>query len=812
MRLNFILLAWIIGIAQIGALVCPITFRLLIICLVLSGGIGIAEWMQRIQLNYYLSIALFVLNAVIVFLIGQAYADRYLTQQLSYRETQSSITTVIVYVDHIAEKNQLESQRWQQGVWVLNRHSKAVLWRIQYPAQHHTQLQLGQYYQLTGRIIVHHGYAVKGVFNQESWLIQQKYMASFELMSWQQLAADTLTPQHLSFIQQQQQALARLRRYIESQRLALRQWLDQLQLPQGGLLLALLSADQSRLSDTTQMLFRRLGIMHLLAISGPHVLIFALLFCAVLKKGLALCWPRMFLYCPRPDLLLWPFVLCVWCYAAFVGFETPALRTVLTVSVLGLLLIIKQRCASLQILLLSASILLLFDPLNILTAAFWLSYISSLILLRIYWGQGHTVQVEAVQSVIWRVFQQINLFVISQWKIFIALLPLMLWIFQQFSILAPLANCIAVPILGAVVVPLAMIASSLHQFVPNLAVALLYLLNWILEGLLWGLQYLDQITTNALITPALSPLEITMLSVAIGLVLFFPHGLWIRVYWLCCAIACMYTPQAKVKFELTVIDVGQGQALLLKLDQHHLMIDLGGSYNESQWGIGEHVISPFLLGQGITQLDQVIISHLDQDHWGGLSSLSKRIQIQSFLSNQYDRGFIQAGYADVPFQYCQQGQRWQYADARIEILAPQKKQLDDVAEHKNDRSCIVYVEVPSAVGYKSFLIMGDAGWLTEYQIMQEYPELNVDVLLIGHHGSRHSSAYDFLKWLKPKLAVVSVGKNNRYGHPHPHVLARLQDLSIPLKQTQHEGSMRFYLDRHQQMQLELYRDQYRWLR
>jgi competence protein ComEC len=107
--------------------------------------------------------------------------------------------------------------------------------------------------------------------------------------------------------------------------------------------------------------------------------------------------------------------------------------------------------------------------------------------------------------------------------------------------------------------------------------------------------------------------------------------------------------------------------------------------------------------------------------------------------------------------------------------------------------------------------MGDAGWATEYQLLQEYPDLKVDVLILGHHGSKHSSAYDFLAHFKPKLAVASAGFDNRYGHPSSLVQQRLAALNIPFMNTIQQGSVRFSVDAQQRMLIQPYRQQKLWL-
>lgn len=797
--------------SQIGTALNLTVMPLLLCVHVFSLSLLLLHWLQVLHLPGWGKGLMLLCGSLSSFYLGHGYANHQLEQQLRYRETQIANATVVIFVDHIAEKSQSERQQWQQKVWVIDRHAQAVRWRIQYPAQSQHPLQLGQYYRVTGQVLPHHGYVVEGVFNQEVWLLQQQYMASFQLQLLQPLTDEqrAALPQQ-QFVEQQQQLWPRFKRHVEAQRLRMRQWIAAGQYAQSGLMLALLTGDQSLLSEASIEQFRRLGIMHLLAISGPHILIFALLCCAVLAKLLQFCCPTLFLYWPRPELMLWPFLWAVWWYVAFVGFEIPALRSLITVNLLSVSLLLRQRLSALSILLLSASLLLLFDPLSILSVAFWLSYGAALILLRIYLDQSSRRRTDAETGYFKRLGAHIGLLLSTQGKIFVALLPLMLMFFQQFSYWSIPANLLAVPIIGIMVVPLLVLAMSFYRVIPSISNWLLTLTDYLLQALTRVLHGLDQITMTPLYAVALQPIQILGFSFAI-LLLFLPSVVIPRSWLVLCGLASLFSSQASTRFELTILDVGQGQATFVHTPEQRMMIDMGGNYNEAQWGIGEHVIRPFLLQQGVRVLDRVIISHLDQDHRGGLSSLSKQIKIKQLISNQYDDRFVQDGYADTPFEFCQQGQVWQFDHVRIEILAPRTAQLNDVDQHKNDRSCIVYIQVPQAQGDQSFLIMGDAGWPTEYQLMQDYPDLKVDVLVLGHHGSRHSSAYDFLAWLKPKLAVISVGWNNRYGHPHPVVLARLQQLSIPVLQTSQAGSLRFYLDDQYKMQLLLGRDRRRWL-
>ena len=163
------------------------------------------------------------------------------------------------------------------------------------------------------------------------------------------------------------------------------------------------------------------------------------------------------------------------------------------------------------------------------------------------------------------------------------------------------------------------------------------------------------------------------------------------------------------------------------------------------------------------------------------------------------------------FDYCHQGQYWQYEDVRISVLAPDKNSLSKAAYDRNELSCVVYIQVPQSKSYQNFLLMGDVGWETEFKLLTQYPDLKVDVLVLGHHGSKNSSSYAFLKQLQPKLAIVSAGYANRYGHPHPIVLKRLDVLNIPVKTTIEQGSIQFKLNPQGQMAMTGNRQTLKWL-
>lgn len=777
--------AWILGIALMGQSV-PILNHLFYPALILVIGL--------LPLQFFLfkhkpALILQFICGLIYFMLfltaGYYYAQSALQQRLAYKEIRVEDTKVIVY---IAKINQLGSETIQQEIQVLNRHEQPVQWlsfqkRI---SDQQAVLELGKYYRLTGEIRPAHSYAVQGVFDLEQWYLQRNLMSGFKLKQIQPLSeAEIYALGYASHLRKQQTIFKQLQLGIERQRLKIRNFIYIQPLSHKGLILALLTGDESFLDRETTIFFQRFGISHLLAISGPHVLIFAVMFCWLLQKGVNRFYSRIFLIVPRPYLLLLPFFLCVLLYCAFVGFEIPAMRTLLSCFCLTALVWLRQKISALTLLLLSASLLLLFDPFSILSAAFWLSYGACFVLLRIY---QTTIRLDLSRSQTWQqqLIFALKLLIESQWKIFVALLPLVIIFFKQVSWISPISNLVAIPLIGLVVVPLDVLAAFTFYVFEPLSSLLFQLADWVLLFLLSILHLLDDMLPIKLLSVALNVWQIILLIVVLSII-FMPKSTLPKTWVVLSVFPLLGLSAKQHPFELIVLDVGQGQAVYMQDDQQHAMFDVGGSYDETKFSIAKQVIQPFLSKQGVSELDSLILTHLDQDHSGSYTTLKNELSINQVYSNQ------QLDVASKSrFDYCKQGQIWHWSEhVEIKILSPKASQLAQVPYQQNELSCVVYIQVKNVQPYQNFLIMGDAGWQTEFQLLQDYPDLKVDVLILGHHGSRHSSAYAFLKYYQPKLAVASAGFHNRYGHPSRITQARLKALNIPLLTTAGHGSIRF---------------------
>lgn len=809
-----ILFGWILGISTMGMVLSPqlITFAPWF-CLA-SVGLFLSRFIAPKIQNKLFFILIFHLSLIFSsFLVGHYFADHKLSDRLSQRISQISEQSLVVYINHIDDRStSQELVSVKQKVTVLsenNKHYDLMLYLKM--EQDQTALQLGEYYRVTGKLKPTHAYAVDGAFDQEKWFIQQNVMGTMQVQNVQQLSVDErLMINHSVFAKQQKKVLNRIQLYAEQQRLKFRYFIEHQALNNKGLLLGLLTGDESLLSKTIQEQFKTLGISHLLAISGPHVLIFAVIVCFVLNILITSVCPQVFLRWPRPYFLLLPFLFCVLIYTAFVGFEIPAMRTCLTVSIITLLFIFKQQVNALKLLLLSASVLLLFDPFSILSAAFWLSYGACFILIRVYQTivQNTDLTDSTSQTDVhtWRAKIGQFLYVLfdSQWKIFIALFPLVAIIFQQVSWIAPLVNLIAIPIIGILVVPFEIVGACLSGWIEPLSLVFFYIADWSLSFLLFCLNTLQIIFNPQLSWLALTSWGIALIGLGI-LILFMPNGTVPKGWAVICFVPLLITkPQAE--FELTVLDVGQGQAIFLQLPHQNMLIDTGGSFDEDKFSIGKNIITPYLMKKGITQLDKVLLTHLDQDHAGAFEYIANHVEIKQVISNQQDLRF-----EGMDFKYCYAGQSWNFDGIRIQVLSPHEDELDWVQGNQNELSCVLYIQVPGADQYQNFLLMGDSGWETEYQLLQNYPDLQVDVLILGHHGSQNSSSYGFLKRLNPKLTIASAGFDNRYGHPSKIVQARLEALSIPFESTIEQGSIQFKLKDRRLIQKQSFRNSKKWL-
>lgn len=772
---------WILGISFIGQQFSyiPQLHRFSAVMLISLVVLLILSY-YRVHVRWLRVIGVFI-AFLMTFCLGHNYANLQLQDRLKYRVMESSEKEIIVFVEQL---NALKQERIQQPIQVLSQHEKPVIWQSSIKKEQNKTLEIGQYYRLTGKVMPVHSYATDGVFDIEKWYIENNWMANYQIFSIQALTEQEVKALgYVKAVREHQTFIAQFKRWIEKQRLNIREFILKQPISHKGLTLALLTGDESLLDPKIEEQFQRFGMSHLLAISGPHVLIFAAMFCWLLNKVISRLFPQLYLKFPKHYLLVLPFLSCVFLYCSYVGFEIPAMRTLLVTLLASIWILCKYQIRPLVLLSVSASILLLFDPFSILSAAFWLSYGACFVLLRIY-QTIHNYNFEH-QNIVQKNMITFKLLIESQWKIFIALFPLMVIFFKQIAWITPLSNLFAIPLIGLVIVPLDVLA-GLSYFICSPISSLIFQINQIcISFLLVLVNFLDRIFSPQLIPVAMKWQLILCVIMAL-IIVFLPRGVVPKAWAGICLVPLFFINNDQ-PFELTVLDVGQGQSIFIRSENRTMMVDTAGYYDEEKFSVGKQIIQPFLSVNGVKKIDDLVLTHLDQDHSGAFEYLKEHVQFKRVYSSEK---LLVSEHSN--FDYCYQGQVLQLnPNIQIEILSPKKDALSYAKFDKNEHSCVLYVQVKNASPYKDFLLMGDAGWETEFRLLQEYPNLSVDVLLLGHHGSQHSSSYDFLKAIKPKVAIASAGINNRYGHPSQIVKERLKELNISMLSTIEDGSIQF---------------------
>ena len=530
---------------------------------------------------------------------------------------------------------------------------------------------------------------------------------------------------------------------------------------------ALALGDTRALDETDWSRLRAAGLTHLIAISGFHVGLVAGFF-AMLAAAVWWLFPGLCRWLPRPFAAGLGAIFGACLYAALTGFAVPTMRTAVMIAALVAARCLRRRQRLADTLALGCIVLLLLDSLAVLGAGFWLSFAGVAWLL---WclpaDQGP------------RRWAMLHGFVAAQAVATLGLLPLTVLLFGQASFAGPVANLAAVPWWSLVVVPLALIgvlAETLHAGLgqwPWQAAAWCFDLLW--PALAWIAD--SPLAMAWLPEPRWYAWPLAMLSAFWCLL---PRGLPGKPLALLLWLPLLCPPRDLPNHgeaELTVIDVGQGLAVLVRTANRSLLYDMGPATIDG-FDAGARAVVPALHGLGVRRLDVAMISHGDNDHAGGWSSVSRAFPVQALLAPE---GSPVPGI--VP---CIAGQSWQWDGVRIRVLHPSAW----FPYLGNEASCVLRIET----AHGNALLTGDIGHLIEAKLLREdAASVRNDVVLVAHHGSAGSSDDAFVAATGARLALVSSGAGNRFGHPRPPVVRRWCDAGAEVVDTARAGAIRVWL-------------------
>lgn len=529
---------------------------------------------------------------------------------------------------------------------------------------------------------------------------------------------------------------------------------------------ALLIGEKSEISQKDWDTLQATGTVHLLVISGLHIgliatwgfmvgaLVGRLLGC--LHRGSNALVMQLF-----PSLLA-----CAGAafYAALAGFSIPTIRALTACLALMLCRVFGVSLSPFILLGTAVVVVGVNEPLAWQNAGFWLSFLAVALLFYLYTGRPKQVPV--------RVFFSTQLMMAVG-------LTLPLWLVGlATSLVGPAGNLVAVPVVSFVLVPALMVVALIHPFAEGVAVWLLQWMDQIFTWMWLWLEWLERLP-SALWWPTYTLSTFDLLLVGAGVVLLLaPAGLPVRgigALWLVMALASPSEPNYTLR--VTVMDVGQGQAVILQTPGQTWLYDAGPAYSDS-FDAGSRILAPHLRRLGVHRLN-MIVSHADLDHAGGAEAILATFNVEQLMLGEALRGVERTG------QLCRRGQTWRVDAVTFSILWPPSD-----AYTGNNSSCVLLVEFFSGGERVRLLLPGDADRSVERELLTVLAE-PVDWILAPHHGSNSSSSYRLLYRAQPQHAVFSAGYQNRYGHPHPKVLQRYREMEATLYNTATDGALVF---------------------
>ncbi|WP_181315313.1 DNA internalization-related competence protein ComEC/Rec2 [Salsuginibacillus halophilus] len=554
--------------------------------------------------------------------------------------------------------------------------------------------------------------------------------------------------------------------------------------PFAGVAAALLFGERKLLDPEVETMYQRLGLIHVLAVSGLHVgivsfVVYRVFIRFALTKVQAL------------TSLVWLLPL----YALLTGAAPSVVRAALIGMLVALALRFHWKLSPLDGLGFAALLMLWADPYYIQHIGFQLSFlITAAIILSRGW------LFEKKRNYLSQLF---FVSLISQ----IAAVPVLLYHFHEFSWISPLLNLWFVPFMTLFIMPAAALSFFIVFIHPSLLVifspvnsilsfihdALITVESWRFGFIVFGQPSLGDVFVLSLATAGL------LLSFECHRrVMFIAWSGWVLLLgWP--AITASIDQTGKV----TMLDVGQGDSIVIQWPQREAVdvIDAGGivsfinedeSWREQSepFEPGRDVVGPYLKSQGITKIDRLIITHGHWDHYGGAFHLLEAFDVRKVVYGAVavdepgEQRFLHAvAEAGSEFIQVRAGDSWMRSDAPVQVLAPIGHETD-----LNDRSIVLQ----KTIGQMEWLFMGDLETEGERRLVQQERALEeVDVLKAGHHGSRTSTTPDFLEAVSPEAVLISAGRNNLYGHPHEEVIERLEMNEVPALRTDQLGAVRY---------------------
>lgn len=521
---------------------------------------------------------------------------------------------------------------------------------------------------------------------------------------------------------------------------------------------AFIIGDKSEIDNNTFLSYQYLGVSHLLAVSGMHVSLISLLILKLLNKRLG-----------NSSYFIVSLVLLF--YLFLTNFTISMIRASLQFILFSINKVMKLNIRDTNIVIFLVCILLIYNPYYIYDVGFKFSFTISFSLILCK-----------------RIIEQKNNYITKLFTIslisFLTSIPILVNNFNQINFLSIFYNIIYVPFVSYIIFPISLIS----LVVPYMDNIYMYFINLF--------EYITKLLSNIkLLSFSISNIPIFFVPLYyIFLYSFIFHFKKIKLIILVVIFIILINYNRFVLIdEITFIDVGQGDSILIRIRNKNILIDTGGKldYEIESWKrktknytIASNTLIPYLKKEGVKQIDYLILTHGDYDHIGESYELCTKMKIKNIIINDYNM-------TNNEKKLCNRYKCKKYREGDI------LKVYNDIFYFLNPSSDINENEnsliILSKINNKNILFMGDASKDNEKRIISEYYLPKIDILKIGHHGSDTSTSKEFLDYINPKYAIISVGENNRYNHPSKKVIDRLNNKNINTLMTSKNGMIRVKL-------------------
>ena len=513
----------------------------------------------------------------------------------------------------------------------------------------------------------------------------------------------------------------------------------------------------SLLEQDTKESFHNNGISHLFAVSGMHITLISTLLMYLLKK-----------ITKNHDISYIITIFILLFYTFITNFSSSILRAFLLFLLIYINKKFKFNLKTIEIIMLILLILLMYNPFYIYSIGFKFTFIISIILILF------SKKINNFKNYFSK------LLMTSLISFFISL-PIVINNFFEINLISPLLNLIFVPFISIIIFPFSLI-SLIFPFLDNI----FYIIVKFMENI--SIYINNTLSINIII----GKMNLIMIVIYYLLTLICLNKVLVKKYIYVLPIITLILIYSNINYFnknliVTMLDVGQGDSLMIAFPNNkgNILIDTGGivNFTKTNYEISTSTIIPYLKSIGIKKINYLVLTHGDFDHMGEAVNLVNGFKVEQVVFNCGEFNDLEKELIKVlnqkKIKYYSCVKELNIDNNKLYFL--QTKKYDN----ENDNSNVIYTELN---GYK-FMFMGDAGVDKEKDILDKYNLSNVDVLKVGHHGSKTSSSKEFIDEINPKYGIISVGKNNRYGHPNKEVLNNLENSKI--YRTDQDGSIMF---------------------